>query len=146
MMIRHRPTNVLAAVRVYNGGQIEPALIGVDVGDVGDPDLVRRGSGEITVEQVRGDWEVAAAIGRPPPPWPRHDGPNTVMAHQSLDAAAARHTTLSLQLGPDARASTGSTYDKLVRVLSLARYQQVSLARSPMIFSHFDGGSMLKQL
>ena len=39
---------------------------------------------------------------------PRHDGPNAVMAHQSLDATAARSTTLSPQLGVDARAAIAS--------------------------------------
>ena len=39
-MIRHCPADDLAAVQIHDGGQIEPALIGPDVGDVGEP--VRR--------------------------------------------------------------------------------------------------------
>src|SRR5260370_26994931 len=38
------------------------------------------------------------------PPWPRHDGPDTVTAHQSLDATAAHPAALGPQLGMDARA------------------------------------------
>ena len=40
-MVRHRPADNPAAVQIHDGGQIEPALIGLDVGDIGEPDLVR---------------------------------------------------------------------------------------------------------
>ena len=53
-MIRHRPADDLAAEQVHDAGQIEPALIGLDVGDVSEPDLVRRGGGEVPLEYVRG--------------------------------------------------------------------------------------------
>src|ERR1700758_3280837 len=92
-MIRHRPTDDLSAVEIHHCGQIKPALIGLNVGDVGEPDLVRRGR------------EVVTAVGSAPPSWPRHDGPDTVAAHQSLDAASARAAALSPQLGMDARAA-----------------------------------------
>jgi hypothetical protein len=42
-MIRHRPAGDLAAVEVHDRGQIKPALISLNVGDVGEPDPVRRG-------------------------------------------------------------------------------------------------------
>ena len=45
------------------------------------------------------------AVGGAYPPWPRHDGPDTMTAHQSLDAAEARPAALSPQLGMDARAA-----------------------------------------
>src|SRR5258708_15310962 len=104
-MIRHRPADDLAAVEVHDRGQIKPALIGLDVGDVGQPDPVRRGGDEVALEQVRGDRKVVTAVGGAHPPWPRHDGPDTVAAHQSLDATAARAAALSPQLGMDARAT-----------------------------------------
>src|SRR5450755_3902360 len=107
-MICHRPADDPAAVKVHDGGQIEPPLIGLDVGDVGEPDPVRRGGGEVAVEQVRCDREVVAAVGGPHPTWPRHDGANAVMAHQSLDAATAHPAALSLQLDMDARAAIAS--------------------------------------
>jgi hypothetical protein len=50
----HRPAHDLATVEVHDGGQIEPSLIGPDIGDIGEPDPVRRGGGEVAVEQVRG--------------------------------------------------------------------------------------------
>ena len=49
-----------------------------------------------------------AAVGGPHPAWPRHDGPDTVMAHQSLDAATAHPAAPSLQLDMDARAAIAS--------------------------------------
>jgi hypothetical protein len=51
---------------------------------------------------------VLAAVGGPRPPWPRHDGPDAVTAHQSLDAATAHPAALSLQLNMDARAAIAS--------------------------------------
>src|SRR6202030_1768213 len=107
-MIAHRPADDLAAVQVHDGGQIEPALIGLDVGDIGEPDSVRRGGGEVSLKQVRRDREVVTAVGGAHPPWPRHDGPDTVTAHQSLDATAACPAALGPQLGMDARAAIAS--------------------------------------
>jgi hypothetical protein len=52
-MIGHRPTHDPAAVEVHDGGQIEPSLIGLDVGDIGEPDAVRRGRCEVPLKQVR---------------------------------------------------------------------------------------------
>ena len=54
-MIAHRPADDLATVEIQDRGQIEPALIGLDIGDVGKPDPVRRSGGEVAIEQVRGD-------------------------------------------------------------------------------------------
>src|ERR1700681_1687047 len=107
-MILHRPADNPAAVEVQDGGQIEPALIGLDIGDVGEPDTVRRGGKEVSTEQVRCDREVVAAVGGPHPAWPRHDGPDTVMAHQSLDAPTPPPAAPSLQLDMDARAAVAS--------------------------------------
>src|SRR5258707_14445143 len=107
-MIAHRPADDLAAVQVHDGGQIEPALIGLDVGDVGEPDPVRRGDGEVPIEQVRRDREVVTAVAGAQPPWPRHDGPDTVTTHQSPDATATHPAALGPQLGLDARAAIAS--------------------------------------
>src|ERR1700745_2671956 len=104
-MTRMPPADDLAAVEVHDRGQIKPALISLDVGDVGEPDPVRRGGDEVALEQVRGDREVVTAVGGAHPPWPRHDGPDTVAAHQSLDATAARPAALSPQLGMNTRAT-----------------------------------------
>jgi len=36
------PTHELAAVEVQNGGQIKPALLGLNIGDVRHPELIGR--------------------------------------------------------------------------------------------------------
>src|SRR3984893_4499527 len=109
-MIRHPPADDLAAVEVHDRGQIKPALLSLDVGDVGEPDPVWRGGDEVAVEQVRGDREVVPAIGRPHPPGPCRDGANAVMAHQPLDAATAHPAALGPQLGIDALSAVSSEY------------------------------------
>jgi len=77
-------------------------------GDVGEPDPVRRGGREVALDQVRSDREVVAAVGGPRTAWPRHDGSDTMMAHQSFDAAAAHAAALRLQLDVNARAAIAS--------------------------------------
>src|SRR5882762_3302295 len=107
-MILHRPADDPAAVQVHDGSQIQPSLIGLDVGDVGEPDPVRRSGDKVPLEQVRGDREIVTAIGGPHPSWPRHDGTNAVMAHQPLDPASAHSAALNLQLDMDTRATIAS--------------------------------------
>src|SRR5882672_3962651 len=67
-----------------------------------------RGPPDRCRQELRGDREVVTAVGGAHPPWPRHDGPDPVTAHQSLDATAARPAALGPQLGMDARAAIAS--------------------------------------
>src|SRR3954451_11364516 len=149
-MIRHRPADDPAAVEVHNGGQIEPALIGLDIGDVGEPDPVRRSGGEVAVDQVRSDREVVAAVGGPHPAWPRHDGPDTVMTHQSLDATAADPAALRLQLDVDARtaiASAGIALDPsdVLDELAIGGRSLALRARAPGIIAGRRDGEHVAQ-
>jgi hypothetical protein len=41
-----------AIVEIFDGGQISPALLGADLGNIGDPLLVRLGSDKVTVEHI----------------------------------------------------------------------------------------------
>src|SRR6266567_1091262 len=139
-MIAHRPADDLSAVQIHHGGQIEPALIGLDVGDVGEPNPVRRGGYEVALEQIRGNREVVTAVGGAYPSWPRHDGPDTVAAHQSLDATTARPAALSPQLGMNARAAIaaiGVAMDPLdvVDEVSIGGGSLALRARSPGIIA-----------
>src|SRR5258708_25259425 len=86
-MIRHRPADDPAAVQIHDGGQIEPALIGLDVGDIGEPDPVRRSGGGGALGQARRGREGPTAIGRPPPATPSPDRPATLLAPQPLHSA-----------------------------------------------------------
>src|SRR5947209_5754890 len=107
-MIAHCPADDLAAVEVQDRGEIEPALIGLDISDICKPDPVRRSGGKVAPEQVGGDREVVPAIGCADPPGPCHDGANAVMAHQPLDAATTHSSALGRQLGMDTRAAVAS--------------------------------------
>jgi hypothetical protein len=58
--------------------------------------------------RLRGDREIVTAVGGAHPSWSRHDGPDTVTMHQSLDVTAARPTALDSQFGMDARAAVAA--------------------------------------
>src|SRR3977135_1343372 len=107
-MIAHSPADDLAAVEVEDRGEIEPALLGLDIGYICEPDPVRCSGGKAAVEQIRGDRQVVPAISGADPPGPCHDGANTVMAHQSFDAATAYPVALDRQLGMDTRAAVAA--------------------------------------
>ena len=63
----HGPAGEPAAVKVQNAGQIEPAFLGGDIGDVTEPDLVgSAGSGQIG-QGVGGNGRVVVAVGRTDP-------------------------------------------------------------------------------
>src|SRR5690606_1550081 len=46
------PAHDLPRVQVHHRRQVQPALVGADVGDVGDPDLVRRVRSEVAVQHI----------------------------------------------------------------------------------------------
>src|SRR3954471_13453234 len=77
-VIRHRPADDLARGQVLDRGQVQPALVRRQVGDVGQPDRVGPLGDEVAVEQVRGDRQVVPAVGGPrgptaaPPRLPAH--------------------------------------------------------------------------
>ena len=48
------PADDLAAVAVEDEGEVDEAVPGADVGQVGDPFLVRPGRGEVTLQEVAG--------------------------------------------------------------------------------------------
>src|ERR1700692_759395 len=139
-MIAHRPADDLSAVQIHHGGQIEPALVGLDVGDVGEPDLVRRGGDEVALKQVRRDREVVTAVGGAHPSWPRHDGPDTVAAHQSLDTTATGSAALRAHRGMHARAAIAAiglavTPLDLVDELTIGGGSRALRARPPGIIT-----------
>jgi hypothetical protein len=96
-VIQHRPTDDLAAEEVHDGSQVQPALRGWNVGDIGKPDPVWSGGGEVTRDQVRRDRQIVTTVGGADPLWQSHDRPNAISTHQSFDAAAADPTFLHPQ-------------------------------------------------
>ena len=105
---RHRPAHDLAAEDVEHDRQVEEARAGRDVRDVGDPELVGLGGGEVTLDQVRhpGDARV------------RHRGLGLLLAagdaldagrlHQAGDALATDPDAERAQVTEDARRSVGA--------------------------------------
>src|ERR1700712_3584372 len=96
-MVAHAPPSFaclvahdLARVQVHDSGHVKPTFIGSDVGEVCQPDRVGLGGGrEGTVQQVRGNWEGTAAVGRVHPPARGNEATYAMAAHQALDAPAA---------------------------------------------------------
>ena len=84
---RRGPTHDLPRVQVHHRRQEQPALVGADVGDVGDPDLVRRVGGEVAVEHVVDRTHRATAMSRLAPVADLR--PQTLGLHQPLHAVAA---------------------------------------------------------
>jgi len=80
--LRHRPSHDLHRPQVLDRGQVKPALVGRNVGDVGQPDGVWCGDVEMPVEKVRRNAIAMAAVCRhghaPRAPW----GANSVFFHQ----------------------------------------------------------------
>ena len=80
----HGVTDDLARKDVLDPGQIQPALTGGDVRQIGDPDLVRRARTEILVQQIRRHREIVTRISR-------HLEPASLAAIQAHGAAQARN-------------------------------------------------------
>src|SRR5690349_3789425 len=109
-MVPQSPTDDPARTEVENGRQIQPTLLGFQVGQVSNPDLVQLRYREVTVQRVGGhrqgrvrpsrrDLEATAA--RKPL--------KALLAHQAGHAMAACHETLGLQLLSHSRASIRAT-------------------------------------
>ena len=62
-MFAHGPADDLAAVKVEDGGEIKPAFLSFDIGDVGHPDLVGSGSLGGFGQAVGRDGMVVLAVG-----------------------------------------------------------------------------------
>src|SRR3954454_23447643 len=96
-----RPANDTATARIEHDGQIKKAGPCRNIGNIGDPQQIRRRRREVTLDQVwcltvvaldRGDDELASA----------HTG-KTGSRHQPRDALAANLDALGRQFGMDAR-------------------------------------------
>jgi hypothetical protein len=76
----HRPAHDAAVVEITDAGEVEPAIETPELGDVGHPAQVRRGSGEVPFEQIgRGHHAVVAAAPFSSP----------MYAHEAIDAHQA---------------------------------------------------------
>lgn len=64
-MIGHRPADNPAAVQIHDGSEIEPAVTGLDIGDIGQANRGRSSGHEVAIERIRGDRQVMAAFAGP---------------------------------------------------------------------------------
>ncbi len=99
----HRPADDLHCGQILDGGEVEPAFVGRDVGDVSEPDRIGRSGFEVAVEQIGRDRMGVAAVGgdRPLPPASRWT--NAVLSHELGDRALRDAKAAGLQLGMDPR-------------------------------------------
>jgi hypothetical protein len=95
----------LAAEQIHDRGQVEPAFVGLDVSDIGEPDTVRRCGSKVAFEPVRCDRQIVTTVGRAHPARRRHDGAYAMPTHQPLNATAAYAASLVLQGDVDTRAA-----------------------------------------
>src|SRR3954447_1620262 len=101
-VVGHGPADDLARGHVLDRGQIQKALVGRDVGDVGQPDLVRPVRGEVPRQQVRGDREIMAAVRGSGCTAAAPAGREPHLAHQPRDAPARMPQPFPAQFGVDA--------------------------------------------
>src|SRR5579859_7139579 len=102
-----RPTDDAARVDVEDDGQVEPALPGADVGDVGDVLLVRPGRREVSVHQIGGRSGLGVALGGLAIAAPMGTL-DAQMAHEPEDPLArAAHAVVVTQLVEDAWSAVG---------------------------------------
>jgi len=93
-VIGHRPADDPPRERVLDGGEIEPALPGAQVGDVGHPQHVRCGGAKLAPDEVVGDADArhpdrrAVALARDQPG-------DLALTHEPLDALARDHDAVT---------------------------------------------------
>ena len=101
-MIGHRPPHDLAAPRVEHDGEIEKARRCGHVGDVGHPQLVGCGGGEVAIDKVGRGPCFHIASRRDRTAFPVACADQTRLAHPARDALAPMLLSVRLQLRVDA--------------------------------------------
>ena len=99
--LAHRPAHYSPGVEIDNGGHVEPTLGGPDIGDigeVGDPLLVRRRRREGSIEDIWRDGMVLAGV---PGQARRRTGSQPLLAHQTLDTVQPGIQPLGKNIVPD---------------------------------------------
>ena len=112
----HRPADDLHRGQILDGGEVEPAFVSWDVGDVSEPDRIGRNGFEVAVEQIGRDRMGVAAVGgdRHLPPASRWT--NAVLSHELGDRALRDAKAAGLQLGMDPRRAVAPLASKISRI------------------------------
>ena len=106
-VLAHGPANEPAAVEVQDAGQIEPAFLGGNIGDVREPDLVGSSGLGSFGQAVGGDGLVVVTVGGLDPIAALLAAAQAGLLHEAGDAVAAVAASLFAQLIDDARAAVG---------------------------------------
>lgn len=96
-VLAYGPADDLASGEIEDGGQVEPALAGGQIGDIGEPDRVGHRSRELLFEEVGRNRQVVAAISRARPEPTPCQSPDTVLAHQALHPPATDRSAVRAQ-------------------------------------------------
>ena len=91
-----QPT-ILRRVQIKDGREVEPALAGAHVGQIGQPHLVRAGRLEVPAEPVGGDGMAVPAVGGAHPARQRGEPPQARAPHQPSHAVAANAAAMPSQ-------------------------------------------------
>ena len=128
----HRPADDATAVGIEHDREIQKARPGRNVGDVGDPQQIRRFCREVALDQVRRLAAVASHRGGDEPA-PGH-ARKTGLRHQSRDTLAADTRALGGKLGVNARHAVGAARG---RVRGTDRRNQCGIRLRPSRRSRF---------
>src|SRR3954454_7700353 len=121
-MVLHGPAHDFAAPDINDHCQIQKVLArGRNVGDVGDPELIRSRGREVPLDQIGGRPRRAILL-RGPRPFAAADAHELVLSHQTSDSLASDRTSFGLQLLVDARGSIGSARPPINRFDLLAEH------------------------
>src|SRR5215203_6769468 len=108
-VLGHRPANDPTRERVQDHGEVQPALVGALLGNVGDPELIGTGRCEPALDEIWCRRRGGIAPGQPTTP-PTVDALQAVLAHDAGDAFAAdMDAQAQAQLGVDAWGAVGAT-------------------------------------
>jgi hypothetical protein len=94
------PANHHAGERVDDEGGVDEPRPGPHVGQIGNPQLVRTGRGEVPFDQVSGSWSLLVAD-RGARGLAAHDPGDAQLAQEPLDGAAGDTDAFAAQLPPD---------------------------------------------
>ena len=105
--LAHGPADDLAGCHVDDRGEKEPAFTGRNVGQVGEPHLIRPSRYEALPEPVRGNGKRVPAVRRAHAARQSGQSPKPGPSHEPCDAMASDTPSVCAQHGMNARRSVG---------------------------------------
>src|SRR6266699_1594794 len=106
-MLTGGPADHAPAVKVQDACQVEPAFAGLDVGDVGHPDLIRPAGWRQRRQAIGRDRLIMVAIGGEHPVTPFWAATDLFFAHETTQTVSAMALAVGAQRNLDARSAIG---------------------------------------